>query len=104
MVYVLFSSAICLPPSFFRRPLIQWKCHCRAATPLKGGVILKKYIVDMRSLSESERNRIYQLLSDWSFMPPELSSVPGVYIVFWDLKETIESVTGLLSSAVTPQE
>lgn len=69
----------------------------------RGGVILKKYTVDMRSCSESERNRIYQLLSDWAFMPPELSSVPGVYIVFWDLKETIESVTGLTSSAITLQ-
>lgn len=69
----------------------------------KGVYILARYIVDMRSCSESEHNRIYQLLSDWAFMEPEPSSVPGVYFVDWDLKETIESVTGLPSSAVTLQ-
>ena len=69
----------------------------------KGVYILARYIVDLRSCPEIEHNRIHQLLSDWAFIPPELTSVPGVYFVCWDWEETIESITGLPSSAVTLQ-
>ncbi len=64
---------------------------------------MSQYFVDLRSYSEEEHDRIYQLLSDWAFMPPVWTGKPAQYIVYWDLTETIESITGIPSSCITRQ-
>lgn len=62
---------------------------------------MARYCVDLHTCSESEHDRIYQILSDFSGITPLWTGNAGVYLVDWDCPETIESVTGLPSSLVS---
>lgn len=62
---------------------------------------MARYRVDLHTYSESEHDRIYQILSDFAEPSPLWTGNAGVYLVDWNCPETIESVTGLPSSLVS---
>lgn len=59
------------------------------------------YQSDLSSLSEKERIRIYDVLDTFSFMSPQITQRPGVYIVYWDRNEPIEKVANIPAHLLT---
>lgn len=63
--------------------------------------LLQRYIVDLSSYSDEESERLYEILDGTAFMCNFVANKPKVYEVFWEHKDSIESILHIPSRFIT---
>ena len=63
--------------------------------------MLQRYIVDLSSYSVEESRILYEILDGMAFMCNFVANKPKVYEVFWQNKDSIESVLHIPSNFIT---
>ncbi len=63
--------------------------------------MLQRYIVDLSSYSDEESEMLYESLDGMAFMCNFVANKPKVYEVFWEHKDSIESLLHIPSDFIT---